>query len=719
MPTPSPNMMPTPHAIKYIRNVSRDYKPDAYSNRATLVRFLRTGTLVNESSYTLTDAMIELLALGPGFVMPLSKKPKTKIHQQTTPNPPLEPEELTATECWANGINKAIASERRTSASTPIRGLSTVANMKQGILAANNLLERPTAQPETHTTRDWYSDKKIRRLLSQLNDAIPGHHFDERRARKFARLEKALQDLAKNTGIHILEADKGGATVVMDASAYDREALRQLGDVKTYKEIPETEYHTRLESAAERTRDVSKILYDARCLTWIEHSHIVQHCATPVGSEIYFLPKIHKEFNTTSMTFPGRPIAATFACVVHYIDKYITELTKPLLRLIPGSLCDTTDLLNKLSKDPLPPGARLLTADVNSLYPSIPWKQGVDAAVSFYAAHINQLRRHNEAKRLLAPPPPHIFQQALEIVLWNSLITYKNRSFYIQISGTPMGTCISVYLANTYMYYLTIHLVTPTSASRPKWLLLFERYIDDLILVIARCTLAEIDALFASISNDTITYTVTTPDLRTPALDVMLSICATSQCIETEPYLKPTSKQILLHYESSHPKHTLTALPLSQFYRLKRISSNDAIFQLHASRLTTNLTERGYPKKTVLSALAKANAKTRASLLTRASLTDELSATDVANSFKLITKFDAHGDWYKARLLLKRTHTAALAFYQKQGNGPTEVQRLAAAAILEIRQSSLVFSVRNKNCSYFASNYKHPKDKTTNPAAKI
>lgn len=47
----------------------------------------------------------------------------------------------------------------------------------------------------------------------------------------------SLHSLQKDSSIVIKNADKGGVVVVMDASAYREEALRQLSDKDTYCEL--------------------------------------------------------------------------------------------------------------------------------------------------------------------------------------------------------------------------------------------------------------------------------------------------------------------------------------------------------------------------------------------------------------------------------------------------------------------------------------------------
>jgi hypothetical protein len=74
-------------------------------------------------------------------------------------------------------------------------------------------------------------------------------------------------------------------------------------------------------------------------------------------------------------------------CLPHLLDKYIKDLTSHLLKKIPGSLIDTHDFISR------PTGtlfacSQLFTADVTSLYPNIPWTDGIDASTAFYTENL-------------------------------------------------------------------------------------------------------------------------------------------------------------------------------------------------------------------------------------------------------------------------------------------------------------------------------------------
>jgi len=705
-PMPIAQKTPPPH-LNYVTSVSFHYKPVVYGDRKLLTQYLRTKILINNSSRRLTDTDIETLALGLNFV----------LHSDFAPGCPME--ELRASnDRWVIGINRSINFARNQEHRILEKGLAAV-NQPRGVLESSGRLERDEDDwdPFERSENEWTKQPQFLELNNKLKRATFGSASVDLHENVRQPLYDSAQTLGADLGIHTINADKGGATIIIDTVDYDREADRQLGDKKTYTELDKANYDVGLTETADIVKRLADDFLRGGHITKSEHSVFHAKLKDLEGSYIYFLPKIHKAFNEKVNAFPGRPIAATFMCVIHTLDKYITELTKPLLAIIPGSLIDTTDLLVKLPIGPLPKKARLATSDVNSLYPNIPWRDGIDAATAFYAEHISFLRKHNRENGLLPPLPLIAFHDAITAVITRSFITFKGRRFFRQISGTSMGTCISVYLANTYMYQLTRrhipHGINRVALERPNWLIFFERYIDDLILIVDECTKEDIANFFRGISNDTISYETTEPAISTPALDVTLSICQDSLKIITEPYSKPTSKPTFLHASSMHPKHSIDSLPFAQFLRLKRISSNNEIFQRHACTHTESFLLRGYSARTIQKALAKANAIPRSDLLLRRPKRD-VEMKSVANSFKYIVKYSEDGHWNLVRSTLQEMHSSALSFYQSRiinetGEGRTEAA--TAVRILEERPFTLVFSVHNSTKDALTRNYKRPNDK--------
>ena len=710
-----------PH-LHYVRKLPWPYKPAVYRTRECLTLYLRTNVLVNNGSRTLTGIEIEALSLGLTYVPPAGYGPGRRSRM-------LEAD----SKRWTLSINRSIHFARLRDTEQREKGRA-IAPRPSGILESSGRLgkEANDWDPLALSHNEWTQQPFYKEFNDKFaKNTLTGVTPEDEPDRKMSPLHESIRLLGKDKSIHILVADKGGTTVILDSCDYDREANRKLGDSKTYTELSKDEYTEGLRETSLTVKDIAARLLREGSISKNEHNTFLAKLETPLaGSYIYFLPKIHKAFNEESNTFPGRPIVATFTCVVHTLDKFITQVTQPLLAIIPGALRDTTDFLNKLPKGPLPAGARIITADVDSLYPSIPWREGIEAATAFYADNINLLRKHHRENGLLPPPSIGTFHDAITTVITRSFITFKGRRFFRQASGTSMGSCISVYLANAFMYWLTKHAIPHGidlhASDRPLWLLFFERFIDDLILIISAAATAEqIAAFFAGISTETITYTTTEPHTCAPFLDIQLSICQETLELVQEPYSKPTSRPTFLHASSNHPTHSIDSMPYAQFVRLKRNSSTDAIFRKHARRLEAALALRGYAKKKIKKAFRKAAKQSRQALLTRkADRPDTIgpplrrtAADEFTNSFKYVAKYDNETDWKSNKRLIVDTHAKALDFYGRkaQQSNTDENQRrdaLTAVRVLSERNSTLVFSTHNSANDSLTRNYKRPGNTT-------
>lgn len=570
--------------LHYVRQVYHRYQPKIFSSLREIRALLADGLLINQSSRRLRDAEIEALLAGLGFVTTEPLKPEAEKESYSRAR-----DRLTR----SIDIRLAISIGRKDGSWTedgrrlkshiyrtvPSKWQPPAHDWREPAAHWLKWLEQPTLK----TTEDGRGGA-VRRN-GDRGDYGHGHH----NGTTHREILVAIGTLKRDREIHILPADKGGATVIMNRADYDREALRQLSDRETYEPLTKDQYEAALLRARDQlAREAGDLLRKGH-ITPNERIAIAN--AELKGSSIYFLPKVHKEMNAESRSFSGRPIAATHSAVVHIVDKYITEVTKHLLPLIPGSLQDTTDLLIKLPRGRLPPNATIVTADVVSLYPTIPWEDGFLAATNFYAEHFELLKNICLEKGLMPPPDPPTFGRLLRLVLSNSLLTYKGETFYHQKRGTAMGMCISVLFANTYMHHVTRHHVE----NPPPGVVTFLRYIDDLIVVFDHNDRGRCDDFFRSITTEATKYTVDPQSRSVSFLDVRVNINELTNCIETEPYYKPTSTFSYLHAKSNHPWHCIKSIPLSQYIRLRRICSSTATFIENAKLITSAFTRRGYP----------------------------------------------------------------------------------------------------------------------------
>lgn len=663
--TERPNYQTPSDEINFVRTVSYNYVPLIIKDQKTLKRLLKNNIIINQTTLNLTDHMIEALALGlnfvtsepncPSFDTPLqkwSKKIDCAIHF-ADPDTVLQSRTSTRRRGW---ITKYISSDW---------------------------------EPPRQSWRDTLSDWETIIVSKQAPD----------RARLTPKpIIDAIKKLASIRDIHILPADKGGNTVIWHTDDYDREAQRQLNDKQTYQEQTYDEFIEHLTFLRDQIVYLSDLLLQMGHITKAEHKAIGEQLIN--GSIGYYLAKPHKKMNELSKTFPGRPIVATCSSVIHLLDKYLTELTAPLLPRIPGSLRDTSDLINKLPKDAPFAQTKITTADVEGLYPSIPWKEGIEASVLFYRQNLPFLREHAITHGKLEPPSVALFAEILTLVISNSFISFKNRRFFLQKQGTAMGMCISVFFANAFMYATTRHLIE----NQPQNVHTFLRYIDD-ILIVSDETF-DANAFFDGITTRHIRYTIEYPSERQSFLDTYVSV--REGRIITSSYRKPTASGLFLNPNSNHPPHVFRGIPLAQFMRIRRICTLTEDFLIAAKRLKKDLTMSGYDKTIINEAYNKALTRpTPADPNGPPDMAEEPTETnltrkhDIADSIKLIFPYDQAANLTIRNRDLQDTHEQITQHYLKEGAD------FAVNAIGD-KRSTIVSSVGKPIGARFTKHIKKP-----------
>jgi hypothetical protein len=464
----------------FITSIHWNYKPLFFADTKKIRKLLQKKILINQSQTILTDAEIEVLCLGLNFI------PSNGDTKQGTD---------VAISRLTHDINKQLLFNKKN---------------KHGDRGWLSKFVKSDWIPEEQS---WMLDERITPIMDKLLN--PTKNINPILHNEAIQTLKKLQTCSD---IHILKADKGRNTVIWSIPDYDREAARQLADTSTYKELSKEEYYATLKNIKTECCLMAENLLALNHISPQEDEAITK--CKPEGSFIYFLPKIHKPIQNESKTFPGRPIVATFSSVTHLLDKYVTEITGHLLRLIPGSLIDTQDFINRLPDTPLTASTVLTTADVTSLYPNIPWKEGIDASTEFYKNNLATLKNIARDRKMRKPPQPHLFRLILELVLTNSMINFKNKRFFKQMKGTAMGCCISVYFANCYMFSITSNLIK----HKPPWLVSFLRFIDDLFFITNINDRSEINKLMDSISNENIRYEVSEPARMQNFLDTTITL---------------------------------------------------------------------------------------------------------------------------------------------------------------------------------------------------
>jgi hypothetical protein len=382
---------------------------------------------------------------------------------------------------------------------------------------------------------------------------------------------QALKELKNNKNIIIREADKGSAVVLMDRTRYEAEGYRQLDDRKVYERVGFNEYN----SVVQRVNQVLDSMRKDSIITDEMHEFAKPKASRP--ARFYVLPKVHKA------GVPGRPVVSACGAPTEGLSEIVDHFLQPLMTTIPSYIKDTNDFLRKVRDlGPLPPGTLLATIDVTALYPSIPHDMGVGALRSFLS--------NKDLSRSMIDG----ICDMTETVLKNNVFEF-NSEFFIQTSGTAIGTKMAPTYANIFMSVFEGDLLSRATTAPFKWF----RYIDDVFLVWTASEASLMEFMnFINTIHPNIQFTSNYSTTSVNFLDVLVTL-ETDGTINTDLYNKPTDTHQYLHWISCHPNHTKKSIPYSQAMRILRICSKPETAEIRCQELSQFLLRRGYNKKLV------------------------------------------------------------------------------------------------------------------------
>uniref|UniRef100_A0A803JGD4 Reverse transcriptase domain-containing protein n=1 Tax=Xenopus tropicalis TaxID=8364 RepID=A0A803JGD4_XENTR len=349
---------------------------------------------------------------------------------------------------------------------------------------------------------------------------------------------QAIKSLKDDLSLVIRPADKGGSIVLLDYTYYRDELLEQLRDSATYRLLPG-------DPTSKFKRELDSLISSALNAGWVDQD-TAQYMNTeyPRIPIIYTLPKIHKSLSAP----PGRPIISAVGSLYQPVATYIDSYLQPLVKSMQSYTRDSTHVIQRLKdlKD-IPVNSLLVSMDVKSLYTIIPHEQGVWAT-----------------RRALAKNPPtntpiEFLLQLLELTLTRNYFRFET-SFYLQTSGTAMGSALAPSYANLYMLHFETAHILPLLG---KSILTYFRYIDDLFLIWTD----GIDSMLKfhqdlnSLDNP-VKLTLNYHEDNVDFLD--LNIYKSGPGLGTRLFRKSTDRNSILHATSHHPPATIRGIPYQE-----------------------------------------------------------------------------------------------------------------------------------------------------------
>ena len=293
-------------------------------------------------------------------------------------------------------------------------------------------------------------------------------------------------------------------------------------------------------------------------------------------NSIYPLPKIHKP------TLGIRPICPSFLSVTHHASIWVAFHLNRVVANLPSICTGTKSLvqaLEVLRTDAPASDVRFITADVESLYPSIDTERG-----------LSTVRFVLEKYSSLSSDKIFLLMEVLEIILRFNIFEFDGR-FYLQTRGTAMGTPMAPPYANLFLFGLeSAHFIGYAG------IIFFSRYIDDLLFVItSNITEYVLHTLITLCPGIVFTYSVS--DIKAVFLDLLITKSDKSEgkfefCI----YQKVINAYFYIPWFSDHPLHLKRGFIKGELLRYIRNCSYFEAYLDVQRQFYFRLRARGYPR---------------------------------------------------------------------------------------------------------------------------
>jgi hypothetical protein len=416
-------------------------------------------------------------------------------------------------------------------------------------------------------------------------------------------IRTVLKQLRHNENIIIKPADKNLGLCVLNPKDYINICMTHLNDLTTYFVIPTNLYnHNQLFASLRYLLNQHKMLHKYMDNKSASHPPLsklaesllqLQYHKSLRIAPFYCTIKVHKP-----PPYPGRPIVSTPSTPTYYTSVFLDKIFQKLLHKIPSICLSSRSVIKDILINPpvLSQTSVLLTADVTSLYPSIPTEAGIAAT-----------RRTCEEFEFMLPHLKFIID-LLTWVLNNSYMIFNN-IIYKQIKGTAMGTPIAVCYANFFLYQLE----KPIMYLCPY----YRRYIDDIFAICdndsdAHAFITQFNNMFVSIKLDAVTV-----GNRGIFLDLVFSI--TDHTLTHTLYQKPSNKYSYIPTLSAHHPSVFDNFILQELKRYTLYCTNISDLHILIKLFAQRLSARGYPDRLIALALTKL--PTRATLIQTLTLT--------------------------------------------------------------------------------------------------
>ncbi|XP_064461588.1 uncharacterized protein LOC135371468 [Ornithodoros turicata] len=381
----------------------------------------------------------------------------------------------------------------------------------------------------------------------------------------------ALRDLRSDKSVIVLPADKGKGTVMLDTEDYRTKMQEILDDAAHFVPLAHDPTAKAERSLVDHLRQLKKKGH----LEDVTYRRLFS--SDGASPRIYGLPKIHEP------GCPLRPIVSFIGSPTYNLSKYLVELVTPVTGNNNLTVRNSKEFVEVVRTQAPSNNDVMVSLDVVSLFTNVPKDLAVQVAE-------DRLRKDSTlpSRTSLTVEEVAIFLRFCR----NQTHFCFNGKCYHQIEGCPMGSPVSVTLANLVMEH--IEETAMQRFSRP--VKFYRRYVDDTFVILDRNHVDEFHSVLNSIeSSINFTYEVEQGG-KLPFLDICVCRDSTGS-IHTCVYRKPCDTGTFLSFESHHPTEHKRSVVRTLLHRSEQLSSCSELRACEDATISASLDKRGYPHR--------------------------------------------------------------------------------------------------------------------------
>ena len=235
----------------------------------------------------------------------------------------------------------------------------------------------------------------------------------------------------------------------------------------------------------------------------------------------------------------------------------------------------------------------MISYDVVSLFTSIP--------LNIAKQVTNELLTNNNSWKITTELDQDDIIDLLELCL-STEFSFQH-SYYRQISGTPMGSPLSTFLAEAVMQHLEKQSVTNNTHIR-----LWRRFVDDIFAIVEK---DKTEHILHTINNTTQNITFTMDKEQNKQLTFLDTLLTRSHdgTLNTQVFRKNTHTDQILNFNSNHPTQHKISCIRTLFNRIKTHCNTEEAKKNERNYLYSTFINNNYPRNFINKVLNKIHNK--------------------------------------------------------------------------------------------------------------